>query len=93
MDVMHFRSEWPSTKMAALYARPSSGPQQSDGGQTHQSRSRLAGSQIVKAIEHPVNFQKQNTLLIEHGHTSLIHVVHNWTLTVFTLSIGYSTTH
>ena len=28
-------------------------------------------SEIVKAIEHPVNFLNKNTLPIEHGHTSL----------------------
>ena len=30
-----------------------------------------AGSEIVKAIEHPVNFQNKNTLPIEHGHKTL----------------------
>ena len=30
-----------------------------------------AGGEIVKAIEHPVNFQNKNTLPIEHGHKSL----------------------
>ena len=30
-----------------------------------------AGSEIVKAIEHPVNFQNKNTLPIKHGHKLL----------------------
>ena len=29
-----------------------------------------AGSEIVKAKEHPVNFQNKTTLPIEHGHKS-----------------------
>ena len=33
-----------------------------------------AGSEIVKAIEHPVNFQNKNTLPIEHGHKSLLFI-------------------
>ena len=30
-----------------------------------------AGSEMVKAIEHPVNFLNKSTLPIEHGHKSL----------------------
>ena len=33
-----------------------------------------AGSEIVKAIEHPVNFQNKHTLPIEHGHKSLLFI-------------------
>ena len=59
--------------------------------QFQQSRLSRAGSEKVKAIEHPVNFLNKTTLPIRTRPQ--IVVVYNWTLPVLTLSIGYSTTH